>query len=242
MHYPESLDNSASAQTVPIFDGDLSIPGLQMAYRQGLSPVTVIELVFDKEKYIQLDPAVWIELETQASALERAREFLSGWSDYSRLPPLYGVPFSVKDSVDIAGRLTTIACSSLARVPSKSALVYELLLEQGAIFIDKTNLDQLATGLTGCRSPFGLPRSVLHHDYNSGGSSSGSCVSVGARLVTYSLGTDTAGSGRTPAGFNGVVDYKPTRGLISARGVTPACLSLDCVAIIAGPVSDARTV
>ena len=240
---PESMAYSAFAQSIPTFDGDLTIPSLQMAYRLGLSPITVIEMVFDRiEKYRQFDPAVWIRLETRASALERATKLLSAWPDCSRLPPLFGVPFSVKDSFDIVGHPTTTACPPLARVPLKSAPVYDLLLEQGAIFIGKTNLDQLATGLTGCRSPFGTPRSVLNHDYISGGSSSGSCVSVGAGLVTFSLGTDTAGSGRIPAGFNGIVGYKPTRGLISTRGVTPACLSLDCVAIIAGTVSDARTV
>lgn len=237
------VGDNTSAQTAANFDGVLSIPSLQKAYRTGLSPVTVIEIVFDRvQRYKKVDPAVWIHLETEASALERARKLLSDWPDRSRLPPLFGVPFSVKDSFDIAGLPTTTACPPLTRVPSKSALAYDLLLEQGAIFIGKTNLDQLATGLTGCRSPFGIPRSMLHHDYISGGSSSGSCVSVGAGLVTFSLGTDTAGSGRIPAAFNGVVGYKPTRGLISAQGVTPACLSLDCVAIIAGNVSDARTV
>ena len=115
-------------------------------------------------------------------------------------------------------------------------------MEQGALFVGKTNLDQLATGLTGARSPYGIPRSVFNAEYISGGSSSGNCVSVGAQLVSFSLATDTAGSGRVPAGFNGVVGYKPTRGLISARGVTPACLSLDCIALIAHNVSDAQTV
>lgn len=243
MRLPEPTDDNINAQNVPTFNGDLSIPNLQNAYRRGLSLLTVIEMVFDRiEKYKRVDPAVWIQLETATSVLERGRKLIREWRDLSRLPPLFGVPFSVKDSFDIAGIPTTTACLPLVRVPSKSAPAYDLLLQQGAIFIGKTNLDQFATGLTGCRSPFGIPRSVLHHDYISGGSSSGSCVSVGAGLVTFSLGTDTAGSGRVPAGFNGVVGYKPTRGLISARGVTPACLSLDCVAIIAGNVSDARTV
>lgn len=240
---PALVGDNTSTQTVTIFDGILSISSLQKAYRTGLSPVTVVEVVFDRiEKYKKVDPAVWIYVETETLALERARKLLSDWPDRSRLPPLFGVPFSVKDSFDIYGLPTTTACPPLARVPSRSARAYDLLLEQGAIFIGKNNLDQLATGLTGCRSPFGTPRSVLHHDYISGGSSSGSCVSVAAGLVTFSLGTDTAGSGRIPAGFNGVVGYKPTRGLISVQGVTPACLSLDCVAIIAGNVSDARTV
>lgn len=240
---PALVSDNTPTQTTSTFDGVLSISSLQTAYRTGLSPITVIRMVFDRiENYKKVDPAVWIHLEEEASALERAKKLLSDWPDRSRLPPLFGVPFSVKDSFDIAGLPTTTACPSLTRIPLKSAPAYGLLLEQGAIFIGKTNLDQLATGLTGCRSPFGIPRSVLHLDYISGGSSSGSCVSVGAGLVTFSLGTDTAGSGRIPAGFNGVVGYKPTRGLISAQGVTPACLSLDCVAIIAGNVSDARTV
>ena len=238
-----SVDDNKTSQIAPVFDGILSIPSLQNAYQTGLSPITVIEMVFERiERYKVIDPAVWIYLETEALALERARKLMRDWPDRSGLPPLFGVPFSVKDSFDISGLPTTTACSPLARVPSRSAPAYDLLLEQGAIFIGKTNLDQLATGLTGCRSPFGIPHAVLHHDYISGGSSSGSCVSVGAGLVSFSLGTDTAGSGRIPAGFNGVVGYKPTRGLISMQGVTPACLSLDCVAIISKKVSDARTV
>lgn len=203
----------------------------------------MLDTVFERiEKYKVADAAVWTHLETKGSAMQRARELLSKWPDRSHLPPLFGVPFSVKDNFDIAGLPTTTACPPLSHVPSQSSTAYDLLLEQGAIFIGKTNLDQLATGLTGCRSPYGIPRSVFNHQYISGGSSSGSCVSVGAGLVSFSLCTDTAGSGRIPAGFNGVVGFKPTRGLISASGVTPACLSLDCVAVIARNVHDARTV
>ena len=230
-------------QTPPVFDGDLSIPGLQHAFREGLSPVTMLEVLFDRiGKYKNLDPAVWILLETKEAAFERARKLLVQWPDRRKLPPLFGIPFSVKDSIDISGLPTTTACPPLAHFPSKSAPAFDILLEQGAIFIGKTNLDQLATGLTGCRSPFGIPRSVFSPEYISGGSSSGNCVSVGAGLVSFSIATDTAGSGRVPAGFNGVVGYKPTRGLISAQGITPACLSLDCVALIATSVGDARTV
>lgn len=240
---PVSIGSSTPPQTPPAFNGDLGIQNLQEAFRDGLSPVTVLDSVFARiEKYNMIDRAVWIHLETKDSALQRARELVGKWPDRNRLPPLFGVPFSVKDSIDIAGLPTTTACPPLAHLPSKSAPAYDMLLEQGAIFIGKTNLDQLATGLTGCRSPYGVPRSVFNHDYISGGSSSGNCVSVGASLVSFSLATDTAGSGRVPAGFNGVVGYKPTRGLISAQGVTPACLSLDCVAVIASNVEDARTV
>ena len=240
---PLAIGSSTPPQTPPAFDGDLSISGLQRAYKAGLSPLTMLEAVFDRiEKYQKIDPAVWIHVVTKESAMEAAKQLVKRWPNRNGLPPLFGVPFSIKDSIDIAGLPTTTACPPLAHVPSNSAPAYGLLLEQGAIFIGKTNLDQLATGLTGCRSPYGIPRCVFNHDYVSGGSSSGSCVSVGANLCSFSLATDTAGSGRVPAGFNGVVGYKPTRGLISARGVTPACMSLDCVAIVAANVRDARTV
>ncbi|KAL8769382.1 MAG: hypothetical protein Q9209_004610 [Squamulea sp. 1 TL-2023] len=230
-------------QTPPTFDGDLTISALQNSYRKGLSPATMLEVLFDRiVKYKQTDPAVWIHLETKASVLEKARELEARWPDRTKLPPLFGVPFSVKDSINIAGLPTTTACPPLAHVPPKSSPAYEILLQEGAIFIGKTNLDQLSTGLTGCRSPFGIPRSVFNPHYISGGSSSGSCVSVGAGLVSFSIATDTAGSGRVPSGFNGVVGFKPTRGLITCQGVTPACLSLDCIAIITGNITDARTV
>ncbi|KAL8780718.1 MAG: hypothetical protein Q9213_006330 [Squamulea squamosa] len=230
-------------QTPPIFNGDLSISALHDSYRKGLSPATMLEVLFDRiVKYEQTDPAVWIHLETKASVMEKARELEARWPDRTKLPPLFGVPFSVKDSINVAGLPTTTACPPLAHVPPKSSPVYEILLQEGAIFIGKTNLDQLSTGLTGCRSPFGTPRSVFNPDYISGGSSSGSCVSVGAGLVSFSIATDTAGSGRVPSGFNGVVGYKPTRGLITCQGVTPACSSLDCIAIITGNVRDARTI
>ena len=229
-------------QTPPAFDGDLSISSLQKYYRNGLSPMTVMQVVLERiETYSAIDPAVWIYRASKDSVFEQVRELQSKWPDADALPPLYGVPFSVKDSIDIAGLPTTTACPPLAQIPSKSAPSYETLISQGAIFLGKTNLDQLATGLTGCRSPYGITRSVFNKSYISGGSSSGSCVSVGAALVSFSLATDTAGSGRVPSGFNGVVGYKPTRGLISIQGVTPACLSLDCIAFIATTVSDART-
>jgi allophanate hydrolase len=190
----------------------------------------------------KIDPAVWIHLVSRDDVLNAARKLAVQYPDKTRLPPLFGVPFNVKDSIDIAGLETTTACPPLAYVASKSAKCYELVMNQGALLFGKVNLDQLATGLSGCRSPFGITHSVFSEKHVSGGSSSGSCVSVGAQLVTFSLATDTAGSGRVPAGFNGVVGYKPTRGLISFEGVVPACLSLDCVAIMAKNVDDARAV
>ncbi|KAH8732312.1 amidase signature domain-containing protein [Phaeosphaeriaceae sp. PMI808] len=229
--------------TPPVFDGDLSIPSLRRAYKQGLSPVALIEAIYDKiEAYKQSDPAVWIRLEAREKALEAAAKLAARFPDRAVIPPLFGIPFSVKDSIDVQGIPTTTACPPLAHVPSTSAVVYDKVIAEGALYIGKVNLDQLATGLVGCRSPYGITHSVFHKDYISGGSSSGSAVSVGANLVSFSLATDTAGSGRVPAGFNGIVGYKPTRGTISFRGVTPACLSLDCIALSAKTVSDARRI
>jgi allophanate hydrolase len=239
---PTNTTQSTPPQTPPVFDGDLTIPALQKAYKNGLSPVTVIEALYNKiEAYHKVDSAVWIHLSPKESALEAAKSLAVRFPDRSALPPLFGIPFSVKDSIDIAGLPTTTACPPLAHIPSESAVVYDKVIEEGALFIGKTNLDQLATGLTGCRSPYGIPHSVYNPKYISGGSSSGNAVSVGAHLVSFSLATDTAGSGRVPPGFNGVVGYKPTRGTLSFRGVTPACLSLDCIALTTQTVSDART-
>ncbi|KAF2500358.1 amidase signature enzyme [Lophium mytilinum] len=243
--FGDARGSSASTppQTPPDFDGDLAITSLQKAYKKGLSPVTLAETLYNKiEAYQKVDPAVWIHLESKENVMEAAKALAAKYSDRSALPPLFGVPFSVKDSIDVAGLPTTTACPPLAHIPSASAVVYNKVISEGALFIGKTNLDQLATGLTGCRSPYGITHSVFNKDYISGGSSSGNAVSVGANLVSFSLATDTAGSGRVPAGFNGVVGYKPTRGLISFRGVTPACISLDCIAITAKNVSDARTI
>ncbi|CAO2647809.1 Nn.00g087310.m01.CDS01 [Neocucurbitaria sp. VM-36] len=234
---------STPPQTPPVFDGDLTISSLQRAYKNGLSPVTVVDALYDKiEAYKSIDPAVWIHLESRENALGAARALTARFPDRKALPPLFGIPFSVKDSIDVAGIATTTACPPLAHIPSASAVVYDKVIAEGALFVGKTNLDQLATGLVGCRSPYGITHSVYHNDYISGGSSSGSAVSVGANLVSFSLATDTAGSGRVPAGFNGIVGYKPTRGTISFRGVTPACLSLDCIALSTKTVSDARTI
>lgn len=232
---------STPPQTPPVWDGDLSISALNAAYRKGLSPVTVIETLYKKiAEYQQIDPAVWIHLVPEETALAAVQALLNKYPDRKTRPPLFGIPFSVKDSIDIKGIFTTTACPPLAFIPTKSAVVYEKVIEQGAVLIGKTNLDQLATGLTGCRSPYGITKSVFNKEYISGGSSSGNAVSVGAGLCSFSLATDTAGSGRVPAALNGVIGFKPTRGTISAQGVTPACLSLDCVALITRNVADCQ--
>ena len=126
--------------------------------------------------------------------------------------PLYGVPFAIKDNIDLAGVPTTVACPAFAYVPQRSATVVQRLIDAGAIPIGKTNLDQFATGLNGTRSPYGACRNAFNPDYISGGSSSGSAVALAKGLVSFSLGTDTAGSGRVPAAFNNLIGYKPTRG------------------------------
>ena len=156
--------------------------------------------------------------------------------------PLYGVPFAIKDNIDLAGIPTTAACPDFSFVPDRSATVVERLIEAGAVPIGKTNLDQFATGLVGTRSPYGACTNAFNPDYISGGSSSGSAVSLALGQVVFSLGTDTAGSGRVPASFNNLVGLKPTRGLLSTRGVVPACRSLDCVSIFALTPEDAAQV
>jgi allophanate hydrolase len=156
--------------------------------------------------------------------------------------PLYGIPFVIKDNIDLAGVPTTAACPPFAYVPARSATVVERLLEAGAIPLGKTNLDQFATGLVGTRSPHGACRNSFNGAYISGGSSSGSAVAVATGLASFSLGTDTAGSGRVPAAFNNLVGLKPSLGRVSTRGVVPACRSLDCVSIFALTARDAASV
>ncbi|KAI6872115.1 glutamyl-tRNA amidotransferase subunit A [Hortaea werneckii] len=192
-------------------------------------------------QYRARDPAVWTSLRTDHD-LEEAAHALEERFKNKPLPSLYGIPFAVKDNIDVAGVRTTAACDAYAYTPEKSAKVVDDLLEAGALFVGKTNLDQLATGLSGCRSPYGYPRSVFSKEYVAGGSSSGSSVAVGARLVSFALGTDTAGSGRVPAAFNGVTGFKPTKGTLSAQGLVPACKSLDTISILAPTVHEARTV
>ncbi|MDI1298571.1 allophanate hydrolase [Methylotenera sp.] len=156
--------------------------------------------------------------------------------------PLYGIPFAIKDNIDLAGIPTTAACPEFAYTPTKSATVVQKLIDAGAIPIGKTNLDQFATGLVGTRSPYGACQNSFNSEYISGGSSAGSAVSVALGLASFSLGTDTAGSGRVPASFNNLVGHKPTCGLLSTSGVVPACRTLDCVSIFALTAEDAAQV
>ncbi|MES1929976.1 urea amidolyase [Salinisphaera dokdonensis CL-ES53] len=190
------------------------------------------------------DPA-WIhivsaaELDAQLATLEQRLDAAGG--DTKALP-LYGVPFAVKDNIDVAGLPTTAACPDYAYTAERSAYAVERLQAAGAVLLGKTNLDQFATGLVGTRSPYGAVPNAFNDDYISGGSSSGSASVVARGLVAFSLGTDTAGSGRVPAGFNNLVGVKATCGAISTRGVVPACKSLDCVSVFALTVGDADIV
>ncbi|WP_435061766.1 allophanate hydrolase [Amycolatopsis thermoflava] len=156
--------------------------------------------------------------------------------------PLAGMPFAVKDNIDIAGLPTTGGCPARDTPATETAFAVQRLADRGAVPIGKTNLDQFATGLVGTRSPYGACHSVSSPAHVSGGSSSGSAVAVALGVVPFALGTDTAGSGRVPAAFNGLVGVKPTRGLVSTRGVLPACPSLDCVTTLTRTVAEARPV
>jgi allophanate hydrolase len=169
---------------------------------------------------------VWISLAGEDQALARAQTLDSSL-------PLAGIPFAVKDNFDVEGMATTAGCPSFSYVAARTATVVQRLLDAGAILVGKTNMDQFATGLTGTRSPYGSCSSVYDARYISGGSSSGSAVAVAKSYCAFSLGTDTAGSGRVPAALNNIVGLKPTRGLLSTNGLVPACRSLDCVSIFA---------
>jgi allophanate hydrolase len=182
------------------------------------------------------DPAIFISLRSEADVIFESRA-LGATANIAL--PLYGVPVAVKDNIDVAGLPTTAACPAFSYRPSEDSTAVARLRAAGAIIIGKTNLDQFATGLVGVRSPYGIPRNTFKSELIPGGSSSGSAVAVAAGLVPLALGTDTAGSGRVPAGLNNIVGLKPSLGLISTFGVVPACRTLDCVSVFALTVDDA---
>jgi len=218
---------------------DLSISALHHAYRRGdLTPAAVMSRLRDKISHYQ-DHHIWTSLLSE----EEINQYLT------RLPPhfdasmpLYGIPFSIKDNIDLAGIATSAACKAYSHPVDESATVVERLLQAGAIPIGKTNMDQFATGLVGTRSDYGICLNAFDGEYISGGSSSGSAVSVALGLCSFSLGTDTAGSGRVPAAYNNIIGLKPSRGLLSCHGVVPACRSLDCVSIFTLDCDDANLV
>ncbi|OZC70842.1 allophanate hydrolase [Rhodococcus sp. 06-462-5] len=206
------------------------------AYRTGTSTPTATVQAFSTAVAARGDDGTWItvvgsaELLSAAAALEARPDALS--------LPLYGIPFGVKDSIDVAGYPTTLACPDYAYTPNSTAPAVQALVDAGAIFVGKTSLDQFATGLNGTRTPHPVPRSVYGNDMISGGSSSGSALAVALGQVPFCVATDTAGSGRVPAALNGIVGYKPSRGLISTVGLVPACKSLDCITLMASTVED----
>jgi len=214
---------------------NLEIPMLRAAYAQGdLSPVSMAMTLADRIE-ARGDDGVWI------SRFDRAKLRVLA-EDSDRRGSLAGIPFAIKDNIDLAGLETTAACPGFAYRPARSAFVVQRLLEAGAIPVGKTNLDQFATGLVGVRSPYGVARNPFNPDFLPGGSSSGSAVAVAAGLCSFALGTDTAGSGRVPAAFNNLVGLKPSRGLLSNSGLVPACRSLDCISIFSRTVADAAAV
>lgn len=207
--------------------------------------VSAVEIMWDVlarlAVYDAVQPQAWIARFDASTLIEAGRTVDARVAAGEELP-LAGVPFAVKDNIDVAGIDTTAGCPSFAYRPAKSATVVQRLVQAGAICVGKTNLDQFATGLNGTRSPYGAPRNAYNLDYVSGGSSSGSAVVVAAGLVAFALGTDTAGSGRVPAAFNHLVGLKPSRGRWSTNGVVPACRTLDCVTVLASTVADAGLV
>lgn len=205
---------------------------------QQISPVAAVQRAFAALREYD-DSALFIGLKSEASALAEAQALEAAGPAGKQL---FGLVFAVKDNIDAAGLPTTAACPDFTYSPERSAFVVARLEAAGAIVLGKTNLDQFATGLVGVRSPYGVPRNVQRPDLIPGGSSSGSAVAVAAGIVDFSLGTDTAGSGRIPAGMNGIVGLKPTLGLLSATGMVPACRTLDTISIFARDIAMAMRV
>ena len=217
----------------------LDIGNLRQRYQSGA--LTPLQLVDDLLARLSGEDThrIWIS-RLDSDALRAYARALEG-KDIADLP-LYGIPFAIKDNIDLAGLPTTAGCPEFAHTPQRHATVVQRLIDAGAIPIGKTNLDQFATGLNGTRSPYGACRNAFNPDTVSGGSSSGSAVAVALGLASFSLGTDTAGSGRVPAAFNHLVGHKPSCGALSTRGVVPACRSLDAVSIFALTAEDAERV
>jgi allophanate hydrolase len=218
-------------------DFDLRLNTLRNAYTGGsLTPRSLIAALHEQAAALQAEFNLFIHLLTREE-LEPYLAALEGKSPDDL--PLYGVPFAIKDNIDLAGIPTTAACPAFAYVPEQSATIVEQLIALGAIPLGKTNLDQFATGLNGTRSPYGECRNSVHSDYPSGGSSAGSSLAVALGVCSFALGTDTAGSGRVPAALNNLIGLKASKGLISTAGVVPACRTLDCVTFFTATAAEA---
>ncbi|WP_416137583.1 allophanate hydrolase [Halomonas sp. HK25] len=219
----------------------LSVSSLHAAYRQGeLTPRALVEQLLDEAATRDHDPA-WIT-RLDRDQLEPYLARLEGESPDSL--PLFGIPFAIKDNIDLTGVPTTAGCPAFAYTPDESAFVVQRLIDAGALPLGKTNLDQFATGLVGERAPadYGVPANAFDPAYIPGGSSSGSAVVTAAGQVSFALGTDTAGSGRVPACFNNLFGVKPSLGLFSTRGVVPACATLDTISLFTLTADDASAV
>uniref|UniRef100_UPI003D0A314A allophanate hydrolase n=1 Tax=Roseibium sp. TaxID=1936156 RepID=UPI003D0A314A len=219
-----------------MFELPFTLSSLQAAYETGTTPADIVEEVYRRIDGVS-DPGIFICLFDKAEVLEAARAL----GNYDPAKPLWGIPFVIKDNIDVAGKPTTAACPAFEYVAEEDAFVVARLKAAGALAIGKTNLDQFATGLVGVRSPYQPPKNSVDPDIVPGGSSSGSAVAVGHGIVSFSLGTDTAGSGRVPGALNNIVGLKPTLGALSASGVVPACRTLDTISIFALTVEDAYT-
>jgi allophanate hydrolase len=218
---------------------DMSIKGLQNSFSSNtLTPAGLMQGIREQATTLS-EHNIWIHLLT----IEEQAPYLEGLKHKDpQSSPLWGIPFAIKDNIDLANIPTTAGCEAFAYTPGKNSYVVQQLIDAGAIPVGKTNLDQFATGLNGTRSPIGPCRNSFNSDYISGGSSSGSSVAVALGLASFSLGTDTAGSGRVPACFNNLVGVKPSLGLLSSTGLVPACRSLDTISLFAYNADDAHCV
>lgn len=218
---------------------DLRIQTLQENYKSGrMKPRDLLLSLSRRIRSGGIHP-VWIHIFSEQEIEAQLNELPAA---FDTSLPLYGIPFAIKDNMDLGGHPTTAGCPAFAYIPMDTAPAVARLLAAGAILLGKTSMDQFATGTTGTRSPHGPCPSARNAAYVAGGSSSGSAVAVASNLASFSLGTDTAGSGRIPAAFNGIVGLKPTRGRVSIRGIVPACRSIDCVSVFANNVQDSKHV
>lgn len=223
-------------------DIPLTISSLNQQYAQGtLTPVQLVNAILAALEQ-RGDDGIWIYTTPEATLIERAMTLTNMSASQRSQRPLWGIPFSIKDCIDVAGQPTSAGCPGFTYTAEHTNPAVQKLLDAGGILIGKTNLDQFATGLVGVRTGYTVPHNAFSKDYISGGSSSGAALSVAAGLVSFAIGTDTGGSGRVPAGYNNIVGLKPTRGLLSTRHMVAACRTLDCLSMFALTATDTEHV